>query len=233
MRPIIGVTPLYDTGKESVWMLPGYLTGIQLAGGLPLTLPRECSEEEIDRILDLCDGFLFTGGHDVNPGLYGAERLPLCGETEDARDLLETRLFTRAYEEDAPILGICRGIQLFNAILGGTLYQDIPTEHPSQICHQMRPPYDVSVHEVTLTADGPLAALFGKERLGVNSYHHQGVKTVAPALSISARADDGIVEGVYAADKWYVQAIQWHPEFCAYEGHEQMKIFQDLIDHCK
>ena len=119
----------------------------------------------------------------------------------------------RALDADKPVFGICRGIQLLNICLGGTLYQDLPTEHGSAVDHHMTPPYDRAVHEVTILADTPLAALLGKMRLGVNSYHHQAVKALAPVLRPMALADDGLIEAAYLPGKRFCMAVQWHPEF--------------------
>lgn len=136
-KPIIGVTPLWDEEKKSYWMLPGYLEGVKEAGAIPVILPLTTNGADIAQLADLCDGFLFTGGQDVDPQLYGEAMEPFCGELCPARDALEQELLRQALERDKPILGICRGIQFLNAALGGTLYQDLPTEHPSEIGHEL------------------------------------------------------------------------------------------------
>ena len=121
-KPIIGVTPLWDEEKKSYWMLPGYLEGVKEAGAIPVILPLTTNGADIAQLVDLCDGFLFTGGQDVDPQLYGEAMEPFCGELCPARDALEQELLRQALERDKPILGICRGIQFLNAALGGTLY---------------------------------------------------------------------------------------------------------------
>ena len=200
-KAVIGVTPLWDRDRDSYWMLPGYLEGLELAGALPIILPLTESNSDISRLVSLCDGFLFTGGQDVSPKLYGEKPRVTCGEICEKRDTFEQRLFTQSLEQDKPMLGICRGIQFFNACLGGTLYQDLPTEHPSEVAHVMRPPYDQIVHSVALLPGTPLAALLGRAELGVNSYHHQAIKVLAPGLAEIARSEDGLVEAVYIPDK--------------------------------
>ena len=212
-KPLIGVVPLYDFAKESLWMLPGYMAGIEDAGGIPVMLPLTADGGILQALVGTLDGFLFTGGQDVSPALYGAAVSPACGETCPARDAMEPKLLAAALDADKPVFGICRGIQLLNACLGGTLYQDLPTEHGCAVDHRMTPPYDRAVHEVTVLADTPLAALLGKTRLGVNSYHHQAVKALAPCLCPMAVADDGIVEAAYLPGKRFCMAVQWHPEF--------------------
>jgi len=170
-KAIIGVTPLWDRDRDSCWMLPGYLEGLELAGALPITLSLTEDAGGISQLVSLCDGFLFTGGQDVSPELYGDKPRAACGEICEKRDTFERSLFAQALEQDKPMLGICRGIQFFNACLGGTLYQDLPTEHPSEVAHAMRPPYDRAVHSVAILPETPLAALLGRAELGVNSYH--------------------------------------------------------------
>ena len=155
-KAVIGVTPLWDRDRDSYWMLPGYLEGLELAGALPITLPLTEDTDDISRLVSLCDGFLFTGGQDVSPELYSEKPRQACGEICEKRDAFEQRLFAQALEQDKPMLGICRGIQFFNACLGGTLYQDLPTEHPSEVAHVMRPPYDQTVHSVALLPGTPL-----------------------------------------------------------------------------
>ena len=144
VKPLIGVVPLWDEDKDSLWMLPGYMEGISRAGGLPLMLPLSAEEETLRQLSGLCGGFLFTGGHDVFPGLYNEEVSALCGQLCASRDRMEGLLFSiAALEQDKPVLGICRGIQLFNVLLGGTLYQDLAAQfNPEAGLHRQKPPYD-------------------------------------------------------------------------------------------
>ena len=229
-KTVIGVTPLWDGERDSYWMLPGYLEGLELAGALPITLPLTEDEQDISQLVSLCDGFLFTGGQDVSPVLYGENSRQACGEVCEKRDAFERRLFTQALKQDKTMLGICRGIQFFNACLGGTLYQDLPTEHPSDVAHAMRPPYDRAVHSVSLLPETPLAALLGRTELGVNSYHHQAIKALAPGLAEMARSEDGLVEAVYMPDKSFVWAVQWHPEFSFHTNENSRKIFSAFVE---
>ena len=145
---LIGVTPIWDDDKESIWMLPGYLEGIRNAGGTPIILPLTTENNEIRRIFDICDGFLFTGGHDVNPKLYNEQPFPNLISTCEKRDTMEMALLRLAIQYNKSVLGICRGIQFINAALGGTLYQDIPSQHPSELEHHQSAPYDIPVHKV-------------------------------------------------------------------------------------
>ena len=229
MKPLVGVMPLWDDEKDSLWMLPGYLEGLQEAGATPVILPLTEGREEIEHLVDICDGILLTGGHDVDPSVYGEEALNgtvLCCK---ARDNMERLVLEDAMQKDKPILGICRGIQLINALLGGTLYQDLPTQHPSDIDHHQTPPYDVPVHDVFIKKDSPLYDCLGSDRISVNSYHHQAVKDVAPCLEVMAESEDGIVEALYKPFYRFLWAVQWHPEFSYKKDDNSRKIFKAFV----
>jgi putative glutamine amidotransferase len=228
-RLIIGVVPLWDEKKNSIWMLPGYMEGLEEAGAVPVILPLTVSETVLKKAADCFDGFLFTGGHDVDPKLYGQVKTSCCGAVCEMRDQMEAYLFREAVlNQNKPALGICRGIQLFNALLGGSLYQDLPAEFSNSVSHAKGPPYDVPAHTVRLLSGSPLGKLAGKDRLEVNSYHHQGIKKIAEGLEIMALADDGLVEAVYMPDRFWVWAVQWHPEFSP-DDEIAKKIFASFV----
>lgn len=212
-KPLVGIVPLVDEERESLWMLPGYMEGLTQAGAIPVMLPLTADREDLARLIEELDGVLLSGGHDVDPAIYGEEPLPQCGVPCTPRDEMEKILLELALEQDMPVLGICRGIQFLNAALGGTLYQDIPTQRPSDLEHHQTPPYDQPIHRVELKQEGPLARLLEAEALEVNSYHHQGIKTLAPGLEEMARAEDGLIEAVWMPGKRFVWGVQWHPEF--------------------
>ena len=228
-KPVIGVMPLWDENKNSFWMLPGYLEGISEAGGLPLTLPLTENMQDLKEVLEICDGLLFTGGHDVSPWVYGEERIPGCNACCEERDRMEILVLRMAIEKDKPVFGICRGIQLINAALGGTLYQNLPDQFPSVIEHHMSPPYDAVCHNVILENGSPLQKLLQTENLGVNSYHHQGVCRVAPDLKVMARSEDGLVEAVYRPESRFLWAVQWHPEFSYKVDPSSRQLFSALV----
>ena len=141
---------------------------------------------------------------------------------------MERELLNRALEQDKPILGICRGLQFLNVVLGGTLYQDLPTEHPSEISHSMKPPYDRTAHTVHIWPMTPLASLLKKTELEVNSCHHQAIKSLAPGLVEMARSEDDLIEAVYLPGKTFVWAMQWHPEMSLQEESGR-KIFEAFV----
>ena len=229
MKPIIGVMPLWDDEKESIWMLPGYLEGIERAGGVPVIFPLSTDEKEMARLVDLCDGFLFTGGQDVSPRLYHEK--PIVGTVCcEKRDLMEKTVLEKAVAADKSILGICRGIQFINVFFGGTLYQDIPSQFSTATEHCQHAPYDVPVHEVEIVEDSALYKCLGVGKMSVNSYHHQAVKDLAPGLKAMAFSSDGLVEAVNKPDCRFLWAVQWHPEFCRKTDERAGKIFKAFVE---
>ncbi len=232
MLPIIGLVPLVDEERDSLWMLPGYMDGVRAAGGLPLMLPLTDDSDALAQLCGLCDGFLLTGGHDVSPEVYRAERLPVCGACSPERDRMEAGLLARAMAADKPVLGICRGIQFINAALGGTLWQDLPSQRPSAVEHHQAPPYDVPAHPVDLVPGTPLASLLGAKSILVNSYHHQAIRQIAPGLEPMAEAPDGIVEAVHHPGRRFLWAVQWHPEFAWRTDSNALAIFRAFVAAC-
>ncbi len=232
MKPLIGLLPLIDYQKKSYWMLPGYMQGIEAAGGIPVMLPLTDCTEDINTFTHMCDGFLFTGGQDVSPEIYNEKKIEKCGECSYARDKMELMLLNELLSIDKPVLGICRGIQFINAALGGTLYQDIPSQTASDINHHQKPPYDIPVHKVILKKESPIHNLLKKDILSVNSYHHQAIKNLAPPLKVMATATDGIIEGVYLPEKKFLWAIQWHPELSYKTDEDSAKIFAEFVKAC-
>lgn len=232
MKPIIGIVPLVDKQKDSYWMLPGYMNGIKKAGGIPVMLPLTEDTEDINSLMQKLDGVIFSGGQDIDPKLYQELNLS-CSELCEKRDSMEVKLFKKVIEENKPAYGICRGLQLFNACLGGSLYQDIPTQLPSDVKHVQKPPYDKAIHSVEIYKDTLLYDIVEEERLEVNSYHHQGIKDVAPSLEVMAVAPDGLVEAVYMPTKRFIMATQWHPEFSYKKDENSLKIFKAFVNKCE
>ncbi len=233
MKPLIGIVSLYDETKESLWMLLGYVEGLEEAGAGAVILPLTEDGETLRRYALLCDGFLFPGGHDVDPALYGTAEREKCGVICPERDRMEKRFFPLVLETGKPVLGICRGIQLINALLGGDLYQDLPTDLPSEVRHHETPPYDKPAHTVRIERDSPLFRAVGTEEMSVNSYHHQGVRTLGRGLRIAASAPDGLPEALYLPEREFFLAVQWHPEFSYKTDRNSRKIFRAFAEACR
>ena len=157
---LIGLTPIVDAGRDSLWMLPGYMQGLEAVGGIGMMLPLTDDAAMLKDSVDRVDGLLLTGGNDVAPVLYGETKETFCGENDPRRDRMEARLIELALQADKPVFGICRGLQILNVVLGGTLYQDLKTQTGTEITHSMDKPYDRTVHEVNILPDTPLAALY-------------------------------------------------------------------------
>ena len=217
MSPIIGITPLWDLEKESLWMLSAYTDAIRQSGGLPVILPFDIDDRQAAQLADRCDGFLFTGGQDVAPSVYGeTEVLPLV--TCPKRDLLEDKILRKALALDKPVFGICRGLQFINAALGGTLWQDIG----SQLTVEPHLSNPEQTH--TVYVSGSLAELFGKTEILTNSWHHQAVAVPGEGLKVFARSRDGVIEAVAHESLPFYRAVQWHPEM-----HPEDEISKKLI----
>ena len=215
--PLVAVTAATElvNGVRRVRLNDAYVRALEGAGLVPLiSPPLDGGDEEADAVLDAVDGLVLTGGEDVDPACYGAPPHPHLGTLNPARDRWEIRLVRRARERGLPTLGICRGVQLANVALGGTLVQDIPSERPSGVRHDSPVERAHRVHPVDVEEGSALARALGAATFTTNSFHHQALATVAEPLRVTARAPDGIVEGVESRDPhaWWLLAVQWHPE---------------------
>lgn len=219
MSPLVAVTAttrLRD-GIERVHLNQAYVAALEGAGLVPLLVPPLANPAAASDILERVDGLVLTGGEDVNPSRFGAPRHARTHDPHERRDATEIALTLEARRRSLPTLAICRGLQLVNVALGGTLVQDLPSERPAAGAHEGGP-RDARVHEVTLTPDSRLSRLLGTTRVATNSSHHQAIDRVAPGLMVNALADDGVIEGIEAggvapADAaWWMLAVQWHPE---------------------
>ncbi len=185
----------------------------------------------IEEIVSISDAILLTGGSDIDPTYYGDEEAVPLQSPSSLRDGIEGRLVLAAVDRGLPVLGICRGCQLINVAFGGTLIQDVPSMRPSDIPHSLEPGPEKEhepVHEVSLSAGSRVTAAYSAERVAVNSMHHQAVQDVAPDLTVSAVAPDGLVEGVEAGDSWVV-GVQWHPERMVSAYPEHLAAFRALV----
>ncbi|MDO5713864.1 MAG: gamma-glutamyl-gamma-aminobutyrate hydrolase family protein [Tissierellia bacterium] len=233
-KPIIGVTPLYDGKLHSFWMLEEYFNAIQWAGGIPVVIGFTDNKEDFPQIVERFDGFVFTGGQDFDPLLYGQEKKETCGEFAPKRDKLEIGLLPEIMKADLPIFGICRGMQLLNVLCGGTLYQDLPTDFSDSVNHDREKPNDAFHHKVVVDTETYPGELLGKEIIDVNSLHHQGVDMIGDDLvPFAFSEEDGLIEGFYHNKKSWVIGLQWHPELIFPKEEGNQRIWKDFIRAAK
>src|SRR5581483_923172 len=218
-HPLVAVTATtrMDNGTARVRLSFAYLTSLDGAGLTPIVVPPfaggdRCADR--DAILDVVSGLVLTGGEDVEPARYGAEPHPQLSTVHAGRDATELALLDGARERRLPTLAICRGIQVLNVGLGGTLIQDIPSQVPRALVHDGDGPRSERTHGVALTRDSRLARAIERDAISVNSYHHQAVEMLAPGMVIVAKAGDGVIEAIETPldNPWWALGIQWHPE---------------------
>ncbi len=228
---IIGVTPdVGDNGKITINQ--DYLDSVTRAGGVPVLLPLVEDERAQVALLTRIDGLLLSGGPDIDPGFYEEEVLPCCGEINVKRDKVEIGFFKKALITGLPVLGICRGIQVMNVALGGTLYQDIAAQLPGAIKH---PCYDTpkdKIHELTVIEDSWAHRVSGLKRFSVNSRHHQGIKKLGKGLVATAYSRDGLIEAVDYPEEKFVTGVQWHPESLSGRYKEAQALFDAFVEAC-
>jgi putative glutamine amidotransferase len=209
---VSGVVRAWD-GAERTGVNGAYVRALLTAGGVPLVLSPLMGASLVGPALDGCDGLLLTGGEDIEPSWYGADPSPMLTPPSQERDLFELALFAVARQRGLPILGICRGIQLVNVALGGTLFQDLPSERPGSVDHSPSGARDTRSHSIHLQPGSRAALALGATEVTVNSVHHQAIKALAPDLVATAWSTDGLVEAVESKPgaSW-ILAVQWHPE---------------------
>lgn len=231
--PRIGVSGVVRTwdGAERTGVNAAYVRSVLAAGGVPVLLSPLLGPSYAARALDGVDGLLLSGGEDMDPAWYGAAPSPFTNPPSRERDLFELALFATARQRELPVLGICRGIQVINVGLGGSLYQDLPTERPGPVDHNPASARTERGHEVRLAEGSRAAAALGAAAVRVNSFHHQAVMALAPALVASGWTEDGLIEAVETpADAPWLLAVQWHPEeMYAEHGAPERALFRALV----
>ena len=201
-----------DGDTSRVRLTAAYVTALESAGLVPLIVPPLSSASAAAAILDSVSGLVLTGGEDIDPARYGEKRHEKIRSINAARDATEIALIEEAKARGKPILAICRGIQILNVALGGTLVQDIPSQLDTKIAHDEDSPRNSRSHEISIEPGSLIAKAVGTEHCTVNSFHHQSVKRVADGMRVTARSPDGVIEGLESTDDWWVIAVQWHPE---------------------
>jgi len=217
LHPLVALTasskPASTLGKYArVRVNEAYVRALQSVGLVPLVVPPSLSPDEARAVVARVSGVVLSGGEDIDPARYNAARHPATQKPKPARDATELALVDAAHDARRPLLGICRGLQLLNVALGGTLVQDLGMLRPSDIGHSLESSRAHRVHRVTILSGSRLAAATGALDIEVNSIHHQAVDQLAPSLRATAFAPDGVVEAVETTGEWWALAVQWHPE---------------------
>jgi len=234
--PLIGVTTSITVGKhpERAYVNSAYLAAIQTAGGVPIPIPPQLDARAREEILAILDGYLLTGGGDLDPATFNEPPHPTLFEVAPARDHLEIALVHHAMESRKPLLAVCRGIQVLNVALGGSLFQDVAGDPGTDIQHQQGKPREEPTHPVKVVAGSRLAQVLGTTDLLVNSMHHQAVKAVGRGLVPVAFAPDTIIEGVELEDPdRFILGVQWHPEELTERDPSARRLFGALVAACR
>lgn len=215
-KPLIGLTTYHKRSKDTDVPLYGlmlsYVRAVAGAGGIPLLIPLNVADEDLSDVLARLDGLLLPGGGDIDPRLYGGQPHDLVAEVDDQRDRVELELARLAVSTETPLLAICRGHQVLNVALGGTMYEDVASQMPGAIRHDYGDERTSLPHTVRLLPGTRLASILARDETPVNSIHHQGLNALAPELIVSALAPDGLVEGVEVPGHPFAVGVQWHPE---------------------
>jgi putative glutamine amidotransferase len=240
-RPVIGIAtqtlPGVPGERQPCWLMGrSYVEELRKVGAVPWVIPLIPEDPDtLQEIFDRLDGVFITGGVDVDPSRYGEPKTELCGRTDPDRDAVEIALLRHALARDLPVLAVCRGIQILNVACGGTLYQDVTAQVPAALKHDyfptpQQPSRKYLAHDVTVKPGSRLGHIIGDAVVPVNSMHHQAIKTLAPNLAATARAPDGIIEGVEGVDSPYLVAVQWHPEELTETQPGMARLFTTFVD---
>jgi putative glutamine amidotransferase len=234
VAPLIGITTSITVGTvpERAYVNGAYVRAVQAAGGIPVLLTPHFTPEVQAALWQRLNGLVLTGGGDIEPGRFGEARHPTVDEVSPARDDLEIDLTRRAVAENVPLFAICRGIQVLNVALGGTLVQDLPSEWPNALPHSQKAPRTHPTHAVKVMGEGThLGRVLGALEVEVNSMHHQAIKQLGEGLREVGWAPDGVVEGVeMPGDDRFVLGVQWHPEELVAHDQAARNLFTAIVD---
>ena len=234
--PVIGVVNLKESEYRLAALTP-YLDSVRRAGGEPTLLQWTDDAAAVADYVSRCDGILFTGGDDIDPARYGQTPHEKLGSVTPERDSFELLLFRAAYESGKPIFAICRGCQLMNVAMGGTLWQDIPSQYPTELPH--RPDaagvagFTQLLHSVSPVSGSRIAAVAGEGELPVNSMHHQAVDRLGEGLAAGCISPDGLIESIELPAHRFLMGVQWHPEHLSADAPRQRALFDAFVAACR
>ena len=227
---------IIDTAPSAIHdtLFPPYCNAVSGCGAEYRVLKWTKDENVMDGYIVSCDGFIFTGGDDIDPSRYGEPTLPECGDILPERDEFEFSFFPKVIESRKPVLAVCRGFQMINVAFGGTLWQDIPSQVRNTYTHDPSPLSMIAerTHNVVVVQNTRLHSILNRNKLTVNSMHHQGAKDLAPGLTLSAVSADGIPEAFELKDHPFLIAVQWHPEWL-FPQDDSSALFSALIAACE
>lgn len=244
-KPLIGITCNYDqqdgwgastglivSGQDGSYVASDYVYALEKAGATPVLIPQCADFESLKPLLELLDGVLVSGGHDVGPEHYNAFPKGYCGKISPRRDAQDLAVARYALKSGLPLLGICRGVQILNVAAGGTLYQDLEKEGNFENHFGDKYPRNYPWHSISLAEGSALKKIFGKETLKVNSFHHQAVRDTVPGVKTAAVSSDGVIEAIEVGDHKFAVGVQWHPEMM-FDSEEQMRLFRAFVEACR
>lgn len=232
--PRIIITPALSDNQRNLLINRGYYDSVLRAGGIPILMPLTDDPAVLNAYLASCDGVLFSGGPDVHPRRYGETVHPSCGAINELRDTMEMYLLNQLFRNRIkPILCICRGIQVLNVALQGTLYQDIPSEYAGFVFSHSQPEHECDhAHSVSVVKNTLLSEIVQRSSLYVNSLHHQAILSLAPSLRACAISEDGLIESVDCPEYPFCLGVQWHPERLADHDPCSQKLFDAFCRAC-
>lgn len=228
--PLIGLTTSNGRKTDNIYIPKTYVAAVKEAGGLPVLIPAGASPDTVLQLRQTLDGILVIGGADIDPALFGEEKTDRVVLDGRERDDFEIALVRTAVDSGWPILGICRGLQVMNVALGGTLYTHIPDQLPGALMHNRDTvtERDLLAHSVAIQSDSAIAAILGSTNLLVNSLHHQGIRRLAPAFQAAGSSPDGLVEAIEIPEHSFAMAVQWHPE-CLTDQPAMRNLFESFV----
>lgn len=238
MKPVIGISTNYLTvesgkflGMERVYVNKDYVDAVIKSGGIPLLLPPVDDSQTVVETVSLCNGFILSGGGDINPLFFNCPPHPQLGDVHTQLDYAQLSLAKEILKQKKPLLAICRGTQLLNVALGGSLYQDLSEIGTPVMQHSQIAPRADNIHEIFIKDNSRLSELFGN-KIMVNSFHHQSIWETGKGLQITAQTADGVIEAVELPDYPFVVGVQWHPEMQLTQSDEMLSLFQSFIASC-